>query len=228
MEYQKAAELNGLCNGKILTVDSKKVAVQHKNEISRKEAEDESRLPALEAAYTTILRGLGENTDRQGLLKTPLRAAKAMQFLTKGYHETIYDVLNDAIFDEDHEELVIVKDIDMFSLCEHHLVPFFGKVHIGYLPSKKVVGLSKLARIVEIYSRRLQVQERLTKQIAMAISEALQPVSVAVVIEAAHMCMVMRGVQKMNSRTVTSAMLGVFREDPKAREEFLALTKGAQ
>uniref|UniRef100_A0A671NI79 GTP cyclohydrolase 1 n=1 Tax=Sinocyclocheilus anshuiensis TaxID=1608454 RepID=A0A671NI79_9TELE len=228
MEYQKAAELNGLCNGKILTVDSKKVAVQHKNEISRKEAEDESRLPALEAAYTTILRGLGENTDRQGLLKTPLRAAKAMQFLAKGYHETIYDVLNDAIFDEDHEDLVIVKDIDMFSLCEHYLVPFFGKVHIGYLPSKKVVGLSKLARIVEIYSRRLQVQERLTKQIAMAISEALQPVGVAVVIEAAHMCMVMRGVQKINSRTVTSAMLGVFREDPKAREEFLALTKGAQ
>uniref|UniRef100_A0A8C2E0G4 GTP cyclohydrolase 1 n=1 Tax=Cyprinus carpio TaxID=7962 RepID=A0A8C2E0G4_CYPCA len=240
MEYQKAAELNGLCKGKIvteylcrngfseLTVDSKKVSVQHKTEASRKEAEDESRLPALEEAYTTILRGLGENTDRQGLLKTPLRAAKAMQFLTKGYHETIYDVLNDAIFDENHEELVIVKDIDMFSLCEHHLVPFFGKVHIGYLPSKKVVGLSKLARIVEIYSRRLQVQERLTKQIAMAISEALQPVGVAVVIEAAHMCMVMRGVQKMNSRTVTSAMLGVFREDPKAREEFLALTKGAQ
>uniref|UniRef100_A0A673LN67 GTP cyclohydrolase 1 n=2 Tax=Sinocyclocheilus rhinocerous TaxID=307959 RepID=A0A673LN67_9TELE len=229
MEYQKAAELNGLCNGKIvteylcrngfseLTVDTKKVAVQHKNETSRKEAEDESRLPALEA-----------NTDRQGLLKPPLRAAKAMQFLTKGYHETIYDVLNDAIFDEDHEELVIVKDIDMFSLCEHHLVPFFGKVHIGYLPSKKVVGLSKFARIVEIYSRRLQVQERLTKQIAMAISEALQPVGVAVVIEATHRCMVMRGVQKMNSRTVTSAMLGVFREDPKAREEFLALTKSAQ
>ncbi|XP_059386915.1 GTP cyclohydrolase 2 [Carassius carassius] len=239
MEYQKAAEINGLCNGKIvteylcrngfseLTVDSKKVPVQHKHETSRKEAEDESRLPALEAAYSTILRGLGENTDRQGLLKTPLRAAKAMQFLTKGYHETIYDILNDAIFDEDHEELVIVKDIDMFSLCEHHLVPFFGKVHIGYLPSKKVVGLSKLARIVEIYSRRLQVQERLTKQIAMAISEALQPVGVAVVIEAAHMCMVMRGVQKMNSRTVTSAMLGAFREDPKAREEFLALTKSA-
>lgn len=240
MEYQKAAELNGFSNGKIvteylcrngfseLTVDTKKVVVQHKNETSRKEAEDESRLPALEAAYTTILRGLGENTDRQGLLKTPLRAAKAMQFLTKGYHETIYDILNDAIFDEDHEELVIVKDIDMFSLCEHHLVPFFGKVHIGYLPSKKVVGLSKLARIVEIYSRRLQVQERLTKQIAMAISEALQPVGVAVVIEAAHMCMVMRGVQKMNSRTVTSTMLGVFREDPKAREEFLALTKSAK
>ncbi|XP_076152469.1 GTP cyclohydrolase 2 [Alosa pseudoharengus] len=239
MEYQKVTDVSAMCNGNIvselncrngfaeLSIETKKVAVQRINETSRKEAEDESRLPILEAAYTTILKGLGENTDRQGLLRTPLRAAKAMQFLTKGYHETIYDVLNDAIFDEDHEELVIVKDIDMFSLCEHHLVPFFGKVHIGYLPNKKVVGLSKLARIVEIYSRRLQVQERLTKQIATAISEALQPAGVAVVIEAAHMCMVMRGVQKMNSRTVTSAMLGSFREDPKTREEFLALTKSA-
>ncbi|XP_007231033.2 GTP cyclohydrolase 2 [Astyanax mexicanus] len=239
MEYQtkSSAEMNGMCNSKLVTeylchngfselsIESKKLPVQDQSESSRKKAEDESRLPALEAAYTTILRGLGENTERQGLLRTPLRAAKAMQFLTKGYHETIYDILNDAIFDEDHDEMVIVKDIDMFSLCEHHLVPFFGKVHIGYLPSKKVVGLSKLARIVEIYSRRLQVQERLTKQIAMAISEALQPAGVAVVIEAAHMCMVMRGVQKMNSRTVTSAMLGVFREDPKTREEFLSLVK---
>ncbi|XP_036428315.1 GTP cyclohydrolase 2 [Colossoma macropomum] len=239
MEYQSSADMNGVCSSKLvteylcrngfgeLTIESKKLPVQDQSETSRKKAEDESRLPALEAAYTTILRGLGENTERQGLLRTPLRAAKAMQFLTKGYHETIYDILNDAIFDEDHDEMVIVKDIDMFSLCEHHLVPFFGKVHIGYLPSKKVVGLSKLARIVEIYSRRLQVQERLTKQIAMAISEALQPAGVAVVIEAAHMCMVMRGVQKMNSRTVTSAMLGVFREDPKTREEFLALTKNS-
>ncbi|XP_066522032.1 GTP cyclohydrolase 2 [Hoplias malabaricus] len=237
MEFQKSAEMNGMCSSKLVTeylchngfgelsIESKKLPVQDQSETSRKKAEDECRLPELEAAYTTILRGLGENTERQGLLKTPLRAAKAMQFLTKGYHETIYDILNDAIFDEDHDEMVIVKDIDMFSLCEHHLVPFFGKVHIGYLPSKKVVGLSKLARIVEIYSRRLQVQERLTKQIAQAISEALQPTGVAVVIEAAHMCMVMRGVQKMNSRTVTSAMLGVFREDPKTREEFLALTK---
>ncbi|KAL6475517.1 hypothetical protein MHYP_G00165570 [Metynnis hypsauchen] len=239
MEYQGSADMNGVCSSKLvteylcrngfgeLTIESKKLPVQDQSETSRKKAEDESRLPALEAAYTTILRGLGENTERQGLLRTPLRAAKAMQFLTKGYHETIYDILNDAIFDEDHDEMVIVKDIDMFSLCEHHLVPFFGKVHIGYLPSKKVVGLSKLARIVEIYSRRLQVQERLTKQIAMAISEALQPAGVAVVIEAAHMCMVMRGVQKMNSRTVTSTMLGVFREDPKTREEFLALSKNS-
>ncbi|KAJ8359729.1 hypothetical protein SKAU_G00162540 [Synaphobranchus kaupii] len=238
MEYPKAAEMNGMCNDKIvnefmcrkgfseLSIEVKKAALQC-NEKSRKESEDESNLPVLEAAYSSILRGLGENTDRQGLLRTPFRAAKAMQFLTKGYHETVYDILNDAIFDEDHDEMVIVKDIDMFSLCEHHLVPFFGKVHIGYLPSKKVVGLSKLARIVEIFSRRLQVQERLTKQIAHAICEALQPAGVGVVIEATHMCMVMRGVQKMNSRTITSAMVGVFREDPKTREEFLSLAKNS-
>ncbi|XP_064174112.1 GTP cyclohydrolase 2 [Anguilla rostrata] len=239
MEYTKAAEMNGMRNDKIvseflchngfseLSIEAKKAALQCNEEKSRKELEDESNLPALEAAYTSILRGLGENTDRQGLIRTPLRAAKAMQFLTKGYHETVYDILNNAIFDEDHDEMVIVKDIDMFSLCEHHLVPFFGKVHIGYLPSKKVVGLSKLARIVEIFSRRLQVQERLTKQIAHAICEALQPAGVAVVIEATHMCMVMRGVQKMNSRTITSAMVGVFREDPKTREEFLSLAKNS-
>ncbi|XP_014824004.1 PREDICTED: GTP cyclohydrolase 1-like [Poecilia mexicana] len=236
--------MNSHCNGKVgetaveefhcnngfndLIIDTKKSAVVHrKHETSRKEAEDESRLPALEAAYTSILRNLEEDTDRDGLLRTPLRAAKAIQFLTKGYHETIDDILNNAIFDEDHDEMVIVKDIDVFSLCEHHLVPFFGKVHIGYIPNKKVVGLSKLARIVEIFSRRLQVQERLTKQIAMGICEALQPKGVAVVVEAAHMCMVMRGVQKMNSRTVTSTMLGVYLEDPKTREEFLALAMHA-
>ncbi|KAJ4946713.1 hypothetical protein JOQ06_008759 [Pogonophryne albipinna] len=222
---------------------------------TRSVEDNEMSLPSLAAAYTTILRGLGEDPQRQGLLKTPWRAATAMQFFTKGYQEKIIDVLNDAIFDEDHDEMVIVKDIDMFSMCEHHLVPIFGRhysplrklivllplsdphpptaplthphpqVHIGYLPNKRVLGLSKLARIVEIYSRRLQVQERLTKQIAVAITEALQPTGVGVVIEATHMCMVMRGVQKMNSKTVTSTMLGVFREDPKTRDEFLTLIR---
>ncbi|XP_031968338.1 GTP cyclohydrolase 1 isoform X2 [Corvus kubaryi] len=155
-----------------------------RGERPRSEEDNDLNLPSLAAAYTSILRALGEDPQRQGLLKTPWRAATAMQFFTKGYQETIADVLNDAIFDEDHDEMVIVKDIDMFSLCEHHLVPFVGKVHIGYLPNKQVLGLSKLARIVEIYSRRLQVQERLTKQIAVAITEALQPAGVGVVVEA--------------------------------------------
>ncbi|XP_072315803.1 GTP cyclohydrolase 1-like [Eucyclogobius newberryi] len=200
-------------------------AESRREERTRSLEENERNLPSLAAAYSSILRGLGEDPERQGLIKTPWRAATAMQFFTKGYQEKISDILNDAIFDEDHDEMVIVKDIDMFSMCEHHLVPIFGKVHVGYLPNKRVLGLSKLARIVEIYSRRLQVQERLTKQIAVAVTEALQPSGVGVVVEATHMCMVMRGVQKMNSKTVTSTMLGVFREDPKTRDEFLTLIR---
>uniref|UniRef100_A0A3P9ND54 GTP cyclohydrolase 1 n=1 Tax=Poecilia reticulata TaxID=8081 RepID=A0A3P9ND54_POERE len=236
--------MNSHCNGKVgetaveefhcnngfndLIIDTKKSAVVHrKHEVSRKETEDESRLPVLEAAYTSILRHLGEDTDRDGLLRTPLRAAKAIQFLTKGYHETIDDILNNAIFDEDHDEMVIVKDIDVFSLCEHHLVPFFGKVTPSFVfqtPFGDLVGpLVTSAPLLSLSRFTL----RLTKQIAMGICDALQPKGVAVVVEAAHMCMVMRGVQKMNSRTVTSTMLGVYLEDPKTREEFLALAMRA-
>jgi len=185
----------------------------------------ETTLDQMAGLYRNLLGHVGEDCGRQGLLKTPERAAKAMLYFTKGYEENLDDILNDAIFDEDHDEMVIVRDIEMFSLCEHHLVPFMGKVCIGYLPNKKVLGLSKLARVVEMYSRRLQVQERLTKQIAVAITQAVQPAGVAVVIEAAHMCMVMRGVQKLQAKTTTSCMLGVFREDPKTREEFLSLIR---
>jgi len=187
------------------------------------QTESKELLDEMTDSYKRLLTCIGEDTERQGLLKTPQRAAKALLYFTKGYEEQISDVLNGAIFDEDHDEMVVVKDIEMFSMCEHHLVPFVGKVSIGYLPNKRVLGLSKLARIVEIYSRRLQVQERLTKQIAMALTAGIQPAGVAVVIEASHMCMVMRGVQKINAVTITSTMLGVFREDPKTREEFLSL-----
>ncbi|KHN81413.1 GTP cyclohydrolase 1 [Toxocara canis] len=192
------------------------------------EEEELSRSPHLDdmiKAYTSVIKHVGEDVERQGLLKTPERAAKAMLFFTKGYEENLDDILNEAVFDEDHDEMVIVRDIEMFSLCEHHLVPFFGRVHIGYLPNKKVLGLSKLARIVEMFSRRLQVQERLTKQIATAMLQAVQPTGVGVVVEASHMCMVMRGVQKINAITSTSCMLGVFRDDPKTREEFLNLIR---
>jgi GTP cyclohydrolase I len=193
----------------------------HDMELDHKPPTREDLIPNMATAYKELLFSLGEDVDRQGLLKTPERAAKAMLFFTKGYDQTLEEVLNDAVFDEDTDEMVVVKDIEMFSMCEHHLVPFYGKVSIGYLPNKKVLGLSKLARIVEVFSRRLQVQERLTKQIAEAVLKAIEPRGVAVVIEASHMCMVMRGVQKINSKTLTSSMLGEFREEQKTREEFL-------
>jgi len=175
-------------------------------------------------AYRTLIGTIGEDPNRGGLLKTPERAAKAFQYFTKGYNEKIEDVLNDAIFDEDHDEMVIVKDIEMFSMCEHHLVPFIGKVSIGYLPNGQVIGLSKLARIVEVYSRRLQVQERLTTQIATALMEAIKPQGVAVVVEATHMCMVMRGVEKNNGKTLTTSMSGCFKNDQRKYDEFMKLT----
>ena len=172
-----------------------------------------------------FLKELGEDPTREGLERTPARVAKAYEYLTSGYQQRVEDVLNDALFTEEYDEMVVVKDIDYFSLCEHHLVPFFGRAHIAYMPSRKIVGLSKIPRLVEMFSRRLQVQERLTTQIAHTIDEVLQPRGVAVVVEGLHLCMLMRGVEKQNSKAVTSAMLGAFRDRPETRAEFMELIK---
>jgi GTP cyclohydrolase I len=176
-------------------------------------------------AVRTLLLGLGEDPDREGLIDTPKRVMKALQFLTKGYHESLDELLNGAVFTEDADEMVLVRDIDIFSSCEHHILPIIGRAHVAYIPNGKVIGLSKIARICEMYTRRLQVQERLTLQIADALQGLLQPQGVAVVVEASHMCMVMRGVQKPGSWTVTSAMRGVFADDSRTREEFMNLIR---
>ena len=174
--------------------------------------------------YHEILTRLGEDPERDGLMQTPARVEKSMAFLTKGYHEDPARILRGALFDVDYDEMVIVKDVEMFSLCEHHMLPFFGKVHVAYIPNGKVIGLSKIPRIVEVFARRLQVQERLTRQIADTIQEAINPQGVGVVIEARHLCMMMRGVEKQNSSTVTSAMVGVF-QNQNTRAEFLSLVR---
>lgn len=175
--------------------------------------------------YRELLRRMGENPDRDGLLSTPERMEKSTAFLTQGYTQNIGDVLHEALFDVDYDEMVIVRDIEFYSQCEHHLLPFFGKAHIAYVPQGKVIGLSKLPRIVDVFARRLQVQERLTRQIADAITEAIKPQGVAVILEAEHLCMMMRGVQKQHSATVTSAMLGVFKTQLQTRNEFLSLVR---
>ncbi|WDT75717.1 MAG: GTP cyclohydrolase I FolE [Candidatus Manganitrophus sp.] len=185
----------------------------------------ETETPALKELVEKLLISLGEDPSREGLKGTPGRVERSLRFLTSGYQQNVDRILNDAFFTIDHEEMVIVKDINFFSMCEHHLLPFFGKCHIAYLPNKKVVGLSKLPRVVEIFCRRLQLQERLTGEIAHAIEDKIHPHGVGVVIEAQHLCMMMRGVEKQNARTVTSAMLGVFKTDPKTRAEFLDLLR---
>ena len=185
--------------------------------------EAQARLDKMAGAVKTILECMGEDPEREGLRETPERYAKGLMYFTKGYEENVRDLVKRAVFEEDHDELVIVKDIEIYSLCEHHMVPFIGKMHIGYIPNRRVLGLSKFARLAEMFSRRLQIQERLTKQVALAIAEVLEPQGVAVIMESSHLCMVMRGVEKKDSTTTTSCMLGAMRSSAKTREEFLSL-----
>jgi GTP cyclohydrolase I len=183
----------------------------------------EAKLSVLEQSFRNLLEAVGEDPEREGLLKTPGRAARAFEFLTNGYRQSLEEVVNDAIFHSDASEIVLVKDIELYSMCEHHLLPFIGKAHVAYIPQGKVIGLSKIARIVDVFARRLQIQEQLTVQIADALMKTLHPLGVAVVIEAKHLCMMMRGVEKQNSVMKTSCLLGSFKDDARTRSEFLAL-----
>ena len=184
-----------------------------------------ARRGEMETYFRGLIEAIGEDSNREGLLKTPERAAEALRVVTKGYHQNASQVLNNAIFEEQYDDMVIVRDIEFYSLCEHHLVPFFGKCHVAYLPAGRIVGLSKIARLVEMFSRRLQVQERLTHEVAHALEEANQPRGVAVVMQARHLCMMMRGVEKQSSQMVTSAVLGAFRERSQTRDEFMSLLR---
>ena len=179
----------------------------------------------LESLYRSIISDIGEDPGREGLLDTPARAAKALQYLTRGYHQSIDDVVNNAIFESENDQMILVKDIELYSLCEHHMLPFIGKCHVAYIPTGKVIGLSKIARIVDMYARRLQIQENLTKEIADTLMEAIQPAGVGVIIEAQHLCMMMRGVEKQNSSMTTSMMLGTFLDHDRTRSEFLRLVR---
>jgi GTP cyclohydrolase I len=198
---------------------------RYATELEMEASRDEVFDADLEGHVRAILSRLGEDADREGLQRTPLRVAKALDFLTSGYSTTLDEVVNNAVFESDADEMVLVKDVEFYSLCEHHLLPFFGKAHVAYMPNKKIIGLSKIARIIDLFGRRLQVQERLTNQIADAIEQVLQPHGVAVVMEGSHFCMLMRGVQKQGSSMVTSAMRGGFRQNPSSRAEFLELIR---
>ena len=182
-----------------------------------------AKLAGMERSFQDLLEAIGEDPQRQGLLKTPDRAARAFEFLTNGYRQNLDEIVNDALFDSDASEIVLVKDIELYSMCEHHLLPFIGMAHVAYIPKGKVIGLSKVARIVDVFARRLQIQENLTMQVADALMQVLHPSGVAVVIEAKHLCMMMRGVEKQNSVMKTSCLLGSFKEDARTRSEFLAL-----
>ena len=207
--------------------------IQRRNsdlDIEERFTRDRNRLPEkdlgkITKAYRELLQGIGEDVDREGLRRTPDRAARALEFLTQGYRQDLEEVINDAVFESEASEIILVKDIELYSMCEHHLLPFIGRAHVAYIPNGKVIGLSKVARIVDVFARRLQIQENLTTQIAESLMRCLEPSGVAVVVEAKHLCMMMRGVEKQNSVMKTSCLLGTFKDDARTRSEFLALLK---